>query len=85
MGWTVSEPGCIIEYCIRNGGAAVSMNTVLFVGGTAPRHPDLDSMFEKTSAYLQNSDLLFGQLEAVVTDHLLFTGQFRSGRTGSLF
>lgn len=42
--------------------------TVLFVGDTAPRRADLDSMFEKTRAYLQDSDLLFGQLEAVVTD-----------------
>ena len=42
--------------------------TVLFVGDTAPRRTDLDSMFDKTREYLLNCDLLFGQLEAVVTD-----------------
>ena len=42
--------------------------TVLFVGDTAPRRPLPDSMFEKTGDYLRSCDLLFGQLEAVVSD-----------------
>lgn len=46
----------------------MSVKTVLFVGDTAPRRADPDSMFKNTSAYLKTSDLLFGQLEAVMTD-----------------
>ena len=42
--------------------------TVLFVGDTAPKRPEMDSIFEKTNDYLHSCDLLFGQLEAVVTD-----------------
>lgn len=46
----------------------MAVKTVLFVGDTAPRRPDPDSMFAQTRAYLHTGDLLFGQLEAVVTD-----------------
>ena len=41
---------------------------VYFVGDTAPKRPEMDSIFEKTNDYLHDCDLLFGQLEAVVTD-----------------
>ena len=46
----------------------MSKKTVLFVGDTAPKRPDMDSIFEKTTDYLHSCELLFGQLEAVVTD-----------------
>ncbi len=46
----------------------MAKKTVFFVGDTAPKRPDMDSIFEKTNDYLHSCDLLFGQLEAVVTD-----------------
>ena len=42
---------------------------LLFVGDTAPKRSDMDSIFEKTGDYLRGGDLLFGQLEAVVSDN----------------
>jgi len=41
---------------------------LLFVGDTAPKRPDMDSIFAPTNDFLHDCDLLFGQLEAVVTD-----------------
>lgn len=41
---------------------------LLFVGDTAPKRADMDSIFAKTNDFLHDCDLLFGQLEAVVSD-----------------
>jgi len=41
---------------------------LLFVGDTAPKRPDMDSIFAPTNDFLHDCDMLFGQLEAVVTD-----------------
>ena len=46
----------------------MSQKVLLFAGDTAPKRPEMDSIFEKTTDYLNSVDLLFGQLEAVVTD-----------------
>ena len=46
----------------------MAQKVLLFVGDTAPKRSDMDSIFEKTADYLRSCDLLFGQLEAVVTD-----------------
>ena len=46
----------------------MSEKMLYFVGDTAPKRDDMDSIFAKTGDFLRSADLLFGQLEAVVTD-----------------
>lgn len=46
----------------------MSEKTIIFVGDTAPKRPDMDSIFSKTADYLNSADLVFGQLEAVVSE-----------------
>lgn len=41
---------------------------ILFAGDTAPKRPDMDSMFSETQELLNSADLVFGQLEGVVSD-----------------
>ena len=46
----------------------MSEKVLIFVGDTAPKRPDMDSIFCKTADYLNSADLVFGQLEAVVSE-----------------
>ncbi len=46
----------------------MSEKVLMFVGDTAPKRAEMDSIFAPTTEYLNSADLLFGQLEAVVTD-----------------
>lgn len=41
---------------------------LIFSGDSAPKRPDMDSIFANTSDCLHNADLVFGQLEAVVSE-----------------
>lgn len=41
---------------------------LIFAGDVAPKRPDLDSIFCKTGEFLNSADLVFGQLEAVVSE-----------------
>lgn len=41
---------------------------MILSGDTAPKRPNMDSIFAKTNEFLNNADLVFGQLEAVVSE-----------------
>lgn len=46
----------------------MSKKIMMLVGDTAPKRADMDSMFAKTADYLNSADLVFGNLETVVSD-----------------